>query len=203
MTKVFEPADQLGPPEIKLDDELGQGRLFLDAMADVRPLSVRKTAPRKNGIKHKGTFPQESDNARRLLSDVVEGRAEFEWWYHPGYREGGPEGRNRPLIKKLRRGAFSVQAELDLHGLTQREALFELEAFFKRCGQRNLRCVRIIHGKGNNSTNQEGVLRQKIPQWLSTRRFSRLIVAFTSARPSDGGLGATYVLLRNTPHKRR
>jgi DNA-nicking Smr family endonuclease len=189
--------EKLEPSDLKHSSEdQPEEALFEQAMSDVRKLEKKSTVPRRNGARRR---PQETDasaEGRRLLRDFLEGRTEFEWSFHPGYQEGGPEQANRQLLRKLRRGGFSVQDELDLHGLSQIEAQQRLEAFLTGCSRRQIRCVRIIHGKGNNSQNHEGVLKQRIPIWLSTRRLSRLIIAFTSARPADGGIGATYVLLR-------
>lgn len=168
-------------------------RLLEEAMSDVKPIRSTPVAPRPNGLRR--NLPNGEDETLPLR-EFLNGNGLFEVGFHPGYHEGGPEQRNRPLVRKLRRGGFSVQAQLDLHGMTQAEAYESLEAFLARCRRENLRCVRIVHGKGLNSTNQCGVLKRLVPQWLSTRRFARLILAFTSAPPTDGGIGATYVLLR-------
>jgi DNA-nicking Smr family endonuclease len=180
-------------------DDSETERLFADAMADVKRLEVKKTAPRVNGPRQSKDASDEGSEIEQLLREFVRGEADFDWSLHPGYQEGGPEQRNRKLIRKLRRGEFAVQDKLDLHGLSQKEAEIELDAFLADCVSRNLRCVRIIHGKGNNSRNQDGVLRKSVPRWLSTKRRARLIIAFTTAPPQDGGIGATYVLLRKRP----
>jgi DNA-nicking Smr family endonuclease len=169
---------------------------FAEAMADVKPLrSLKNTVRRRSGIRVRRLFRDTEDEAQRLLSDFVEGKIEFEWSYHPDYQEGGPERKNRPLIKKLRRGGFSVQAQLDLHGLNREEAHRELELFLRECTRRRLRCVRIVHGKGKRSQDRVPVLKKMLPRWLSSKRIAPYVVAFTSAAPTDGGVGATYVLL--------
>ena len=195
MTRPFGPAQKLNPPEIPPGEGRDEGELLTEAMTGVKPLDAPPRIRRPNGGR---PTPRNDapDDGRRLLTEFVEGRADFDWSFHPEYQEGGPERHNRPLVAKLRKGGFSVQAQLDLHGRTQSEAFCELEEFLRHCRQRNLRCVRIVHGKGNNSRNQEGVLKKRLPQWLSMRRFSRFIVAYSSAPPTDGGIGATYVLLR-------
>lgn len=182
------------PLEIKPDPEPSEEELLRQAMADVRPLAFKALAPRRRVRQQ----PPERPPEIQPLQEFMRSRQAFEVVFHPGYQEGGPEQRNRPLMRKLRRGGFSVQAQLDLHGLTQVEAQAALESFLIRSRLGNLRCVRIVHGKGRNSGGSEGVLKQRVPQWLSTRRFSRLIVAFASAPPVDGGTGATYVLLRQS-----
>jgi DNA-nicking Smr family endonuclease len=168
---------------------------FLDAMADVKPLrKANKTVRRESGARRK--LSGDIEKEERLLSEFVEGKGHFDWSFHPDYQEGGAERKNRPLIKKLRRGGFSVQAELDLHGLNKAEAYARLEVFLKECVRRKILCIRIVHGKGKRSENHVPVLKGMLPRWLSTKRIAPYIVAFTSAAPTDGGVGATYVLLR-------
>ncbi len=173
--------------------------LFADAMADVKRLEARKTAPRVNGPRRSKDASAKGSDDEELLKEFLRGETDFDWSFHPGYHEGGPERGNRKLIRKLRRGGFAVQAKLDLHGSSQKEAESELDVFLAECISRNLRCVRIIHGKGNNSRDHDGVLRKSVPRWLSTERRARLIIAYTTAPPQDGGIGATYVLLRKRP----
>jgi len=101
-------------------------------------------------------------------------------------------GLQRTVLRKLRRGHYSVTRQLDLHGLTVPEAREALSDFLAACAQRGERCVRIIHGKGNNSRNQQPVLKIKLNGWLRRRNE---VLAFCSARPVDGGTGAVYILL--------
>lgn len=190
----IEPSDS----RYSLEDQ-PEETLFEQAMADVRKLEKKPTVPRRNGPRRNLRDADAMAEGQALLKDFLEGRSEFEWSFHPGYQEGGPEQSNRQLLKKLRKGGFSVQAELDLHGSSQTEAHQRLDDFLYRCSRRNIRCVRVIHGKGNNSQNHEGVLKKRIPMWLATRRLARLIIAYTSAPPTDGGIGATYILLRKHP----
>jgi DNA-nicking Smr family endonuclease len=95
-------------------------------------------------------------------------------------------------MRKLRRGQFSSRAELDLHGLRSEEARRTVAEFLHAARERNLRCVRIIHGKGRGSGARGPVLKQKLGSWLRQRSE---VLAFCSARPADGGSGALYVLL--------
>ncbi|MBT8085080.1 MAG: DNA mismatch repair protein MutS [Woeseia sp.] len=103
-----------------------------------------------------------------------------------------PEVGERSL-RKLARGRYSVQAEIDLHGLNSAQAEAELSDFIQTSIQQGLRCVRVIHGKGLGSGLGGPVLKVRVNRWL--RRW-REILAFVSARQVDGGSGAVYVLLR-------
>ncbi|SEP72753.1 DNA-nicking endonuclease, Smr domain [Ectothiorhodospira magna] len=103
------------------------------------------------------------------------------------------EGLQRQVFKKLRRGYYRISAELDLHGMTARQAHEALGLFLAEARTQRLRCVRIIHGKGLRSSNRGPVLKSRVVHWLQQRSD---ILAFCSARPTDGGTGAVVVLLR-------
>jgi DNA-nicking Smr family endonuclease len=97
------------------------------------------------------------------------------------------------VIRKLRRGLFPVEDELDLHGLSQTAARHQLAEFLAFNRDAGRRCVRIIHGKGYRSGARGPVLKIAVNLWL---RRHLDVMAFTSARAMDGGTGAVYVLLR-------
>ena len=103
-------------------------------------------------------------------------------------------GIGHQTLRKLRRGHWVIQDELDLHGLTTDEARGQLAEFLAHCMRRGMRCVRVIHGKGLRSKNREPVLKQKVANWLMQRDE---ILAFCQARRADGGGGAVVVLLRS------
>src|SRR5262249_49317336 len=100
------------------------------------------------------------------------------------------------LVRKLRRGEFSWQAHLDLHGLTAALARQAVERFVLDAVRDGLRCVLVVHGRGHNSKDQVPVLKERMTSWLARGRIARAVLAFASARPHDGGTGALYVLLR-------
>ncbi len=101
-------------------------------------------------------------------------------------------GLQKNILKKMRRGQFGLDAELDLHGLTSTEARRELIKFLHFCEQDGYRCVRIIHGKGYRSDNLLPVLKNDLNIWL---RQHQEVQAFCSATQKDGGAGAVIVLL--------
>lgn len=106
----------------------------------------------------------------------------------------GP-GLQDSVWRKLRRGAYRVRAELDLHGMNRGDAQLAVSMFLAECQSRDVRCVRIIHGKGNRSPNTGPVIKTLLDSWLRRRSD---VIAFCSARPHDGGTGAVYVLMRAT-----
>jgi DNA-nicking Smr family endonuclease len=114
------------------------------------------------------------------------------------YRGGDDLFFKRPGIQdkvmaKLRKGKFAIERELDLHGLTGRDALTALNQFLLRCRRHDIGSVRIIHGKGRGSPDGKPVIKNKLNQWLQT---NNQILAFCSARSRDGGTGAIHVLLK-------
>lgn len=102
-------------------------------------------------------------------------------------------GLARAVIKRLRRGQYRIDAELDLHGMSVAEAKNNVLDFTHEARRRGLGCVRIIHGKGWRSGNQGPVLKQNVNDWLP--RIDD-VLAFCSAVPADGGTGAVYVLIK-------
>jgi DNA-nicking Smr family endonuclease len=102
-------------------------------------------------------------------------------------------GLQKHVLKKLRRGYYGVDAELDLHGLNSEQAKYRLLHFLHRCVEDGLRCVHIVHGKGYRSPDMQPVLKNNLNLWL---RQHRDVLAFCTAPRRDGGAGAVYVLLR-------
>lgn len=103
----------------------------------------------------------------------------------------GPE-----VTRKLRRGVWVIQAQIDLHGLRSDDARRQLSEFFRDASRLGFRCVKVIHGKGNGSPGRQPVLKGKVRSWLAQKNE---VLAFTQARASDGGHGALLVLLRSPP----
>ena len=96
------------------------------------------------------------------------------------------------VVKKLRRGHWALQAQIDLHGLRRDQAREALGHFIQDSARRGLRCVRVVHGKGNGSPGREPVLKSRVRRWLVQKNE---VLAFVQARACDGGSGALMVLL--------
>ena len=103
------------------------------------------------------------------------------------------DGHSPQLLKRLRRGHFSIEDEIDLHQMDERTARATLDEFLADCRKRGVRCVRIVHGKGLRSGSAGPVLKRMTDRVLRRRDD---VLAFASARPAQGGTGATVVLLR-------
>lgn len=102
-------------------------------------------------------------------------------------------GVSQEVVRKLRRGDWIVQAQIDLHGMRREEAREALAEFIRESVKRGLRCLRVIHGKGLGSIGKEPVLKGKVRAWLVQKSE---VIAFCQARPHDGGAGAVVVLLQ-------
>jgi DNA-nicking Smr family endonuclease len=175
------------------DDEL-----FLREMADVQPLSAAARSRIVPTSPAPSPRPVTDPDAEALaeLSDLVTGNGAFDIANSVEFVEGAVAGLDRRLVRRLRNGDFAYQSHLDLHGMTAGEARVAVDRFLTRAQQRGERCVLIIHGRGRNSKDQVPVLKTRLAIWLSRGQWSRLVLAFTSARPCDGAAGALYVLLR-------
>ena len=97
------------------------------------------------------------------------------------------------MLRKLRRGHWVVQDELDLHGMNRVQAANAVAEFLRHCRARRFRCVRIVHGKGLRSRNREPVLKGKLRKWLALRD---QVLGFCQAPSADGGSGAVLILLK-------
>ena len=102
-------------------------------------------------------------------------------------------GLQKNVLKKLRKGYFGLDAEIDLHGLTSQEAKRQLLNFLHLCVEDGCRCVHIVHGKGFRSPDNYPVLKNNLNNWL---RQHIDVQAFCSTPPKDGGTGAIFVLLQ-------
>ncbi len=134
--------------------------------------------------------------ALQALEALVSGDAPFDIADTDEYVEGCVSGLDPALVHKLRRGEYSVQGHVDLHGLTREEARREVRRFLEDSRRRGRRCVLLVHGRGLHSEKQVPVLKEALRAWLATASFGRHVLAFATARPQDGGAGALYVLLR-------
>lgn len=166
--------------------------IFASAMADVQ----RSRPSARIGFDKAPPPPharQAEQDERAVIAELLDGP-------DPDTYENGDtlsfrgDGIQDIVWRRLRRGGYRIEAELDLHGFNRERARAAVAAFLAHCQDHRHRCVRIIHGKGNGSPNSGPVIKRLLDGWLRRRRD---VLAFTSARPHDGGTGAVYVLLRS------
>jgi DNA-nicking Smr family endonuclease len=96
------------------------------------------------------------------------------------------------VTRKLRRGDWAIQRQIDLHGLRRDEAREQLSYFIREAHKQGIRCVRVVHGKGLGSPGKAPVLKSRVHSWLAQKQE---VLAFVQAKPADGGAGALLVLL--------
>ncbi|HEU4385923.1 MAG TPA: Smr/MutS family protein [Anaeromyxobacteraceae bacterium] len=185
------------PPPQAAQPPASDEELWARAVEGARPLQARD---RRVGPRPPRGGPEEFHHpdleALRQLEALVSGDAPFDIADTDEYVEGHVSGLDPALVHKLRRGEYSVQGHVDLHGLTREEARREVDRFLKESRRRGRRCVLLVHGRGLHSEKQVPVLKEALRGWLATARFGRHVLAFATARPQDGGAGALYVLLR-------
>ncbi len=165
--------------------------LFRRLMGDAKPLGKADTAPEQRPkVSPRARFARKDEREalqESLAADIDEsetGAGEALKFHRPSV--------GRRTLRKLARGSFSVQDEIDLHGMTVPEAKDALHGFIEACELRGYTCIRIVHGKGLGSGNRGPILKGKVNRWL--RQWNE-VLAFVSARQIDGGTGAVYVLL--------
>jgi len=177
----------------KTDKGKSDEEIFLEAMADVREKQEFREIPYKSPMKINITPFKPEDNIR-VLQEIISGKGkirlsdtgEYIDWVRPGAR--------KDLALRLHRGEFSIQDYIDLHGLSLVEAEDALREFFRKAITSQYSCVKIIHGRGLKS-RKGPVLKEAIKKWLQGP-FKKWALAYATAKYCDGGLGATYVLLK-------
>ena len=187
-------ADHAEFPSEAIPEGLSDQDLFKFAMKDVRSLGWSAVPLHNRPPVEIQPQDEEQDALRALEEFVRNGNVEIE--HTAEYIEGSVQPHGRLYLNDLRAGRFSVQAHLDLHGLNIQDARFVLDEFLLESVRAGFSCVRVIHGRGKHSHKHHPVLKENIQRWLCTRRMSRHVIAYTSARSCDGGGGAVYVLLR-------
>jgi DNA-nicking Smr family endonuclease len=173
-----------------------ESMMFLNSVGEVEP--VRATS-KKADIQKPPPAPRGSDTDEETLlqlSELVAGLSTFDLADSDEYIEGATTGLDAQILRKLRRGDYAVQAQLDLHGLLKADAKVQLETFLTASQAKSFRCVLVIHGRGLHSEDQIPVLKESVQSWLTRGRMSKQVLAFTTAQSHDGGPGAVYVLLR-------
>jgi len=173
------------------DDEL-----FRQMMADVKPLSAKKSAqnrvttatPRRPPHRRPATTNtgQPNNNGFALREHAPSVAPEETLFFARG-------GLQHRLLRQFKRGELRPESRLDLHGQTIHQAGAQLYQFLENAQRAGLRCVCVIHGKGHRSAAGRPALKTQLNQWL---RDAPAVLAFSSAQARDGGRGALYVLLR-------
>ena len=166
--------------------------LFVRAAGTVQPLPDKRKVLHKVEQKMPLTMQYQRDEKavlREAISDEFDVSTLLETDEHLSFRRPGigPD-----VTRKLRRGDWSIQRQLDLHGLRRDDAREVLSLFIREAHKHGIRCVRVIHGKGLGSPGKAPILKSRVHSWLVQKTE---VLAFVQAKPADGGAGALVVLL--------
>ena len=166
--------------------------LFVKAAGAVKPLPEKRRVLHNPERKMPVAMQYQHDEKavlKEAISDEFDVSTLLEVDEHLSFRRPGigPD-----VTRKLRRGDWSIQRQLDLHGLRRDDAREALSSFIREAYQQGLRCVRVIHGKGLGSPGKAPILKSRVHSWLVQKNE---VLAFVQAKPADGGAGALVVLL--------
>jgi len=166
---------------------------FRRALAGVEPLAE----PRRKPLARPGPAPlprQTRRDERAALAESLAGPLCVDDALDSGEElVFSRDGVGRDVLRKLRRGHWVIEDELDLHGMNRLQAAVAVAEFLRRCLRRRMGCVRVVHGKGLGSRNREPVLKVMLRKWLLREE----VLAYCQAPAAEGGSGAVLVLLKS------
>lgn len=172
--------------------------LFFSAMQGVAPVagSGRQIQPPPPPPLASDAEEDDDDADAKLMRLAVQGAIEFDLEMSDEYMRGFVRGLDSKIFQQLKAGSLSVEGHLDLHGQNADQARDALLFFMRGSYLAGRRVVLVIPGRGKNSPGGLGILRAQIQSWLTREPLRRIVLAFCTAQPRDGGTGALYVLLR-------
>jgi DNA-nicking Smr family endonuclease len=184
------PGKDSGPGNV--DDTL-----FFQAMQGIAPLAgsgrqIQPPPPPPAAVE----LEDGDDSDARLMRLAVQGDIEFDLELSDEYMRGFVRGLDSKIFQQLKAGSLSVEGHLDLHGQNTDQAHDALLFFMRESYLAGKRVVLVIPGRGKNSPGGLSILRAEIQSWLTREPLRRIVLAFCTAQPRDGGTGALYVLLR-------
>ena len=166
--------------------------LFVRAIGKVAPLPVHNKANLPRTPREPVATQLQKDEAKVIqdsLSDEFDVSTLLDTDDALSFRRPGV---GTEVTRKLRKGEWAIQREIDLHGLRSDEARLALPTFIREAHKHGIRCVRVVHGKGLGSPGKTPVLKSKVHSWLVQKN---QVMAFVQAKPAEGGAGALLVLL--------
>jgi DNA-nicking Smr family endonuclease len=179
---------------------LREKNLFVLAAGKVQPLPDKRRALFKKESPVPRTMQYQKDEKAVLLeaiSDEFDVSTLLETDEHLSFRRPGI---GTDITHKLRRGDWTIQRQLDLHGLRRDAAREALGGFIREAHKHGIRCVRVVHGKGLGSPGKAPILKNRVHSWLVQKNE---VMAFVQAKPADGGAGALVVLLMGARQHRK
>ncbi|MDQ7835603.1 MAG: Smr/MutS family protein [Humidesulfovibrio sp.] len=171
--------------------------MFFRAMQGIAPLAgsgrqIQPPPPPPAAVE-----PEDGDDSdAKLMRLAAQGAIEFDLELSDEYMRGFVRGLDSKIFQQLKAGSLSVEGHLDLHGQNADQAHDALLFFMRESYLAGKRVVLVIPGRGKNSPGGLSILRAEIQSWLTREPLRRIVLAFCTAQPRDGGTGALYVLLR-------
>ena len=191
LAKELEAAKKAAAAKAKAEEEF-----FAHAVGIVKPLPPKHRPGHRASLQVVQAAPiamqhqlDEQAVMREALSDEFDVETLLDTDDALSYRRPGI---GTDVTRKLRKGGWSIQGQVDLHGLRREDARLALVDFIKDAARMGWRCVRVVHGKGLGSPGKTPVLKGKVQSWLVQKQE---VLAFVQARPAHGGAGALVVLL--------
>ena len=169
-----------------------ESNLFLQAAGLVQPLPDKNRAHFKKTVAAMPVMQYQRDEKavlKEAISDEFDSGTLLDSDDQLSFRRPGI---GADITRKLRRGDWSIQRQIDLHGLRRDEAREHLSFFIREAHKQGIRCVRVVHGKGLGSPGKAPILKSRVHSWLVQKNE---VLAFVQAKPADGGAGALLVLL--------
>ncbi|MBI9078292.1 MAG: Smr/MutS family protein [Pseudodesulfovibrio sp.] len=185
--------------EIEERNEQAEEQVFMAAMQGVKEINNskgRQVAPKAQSPTQPSSIEPE-DEIGKSLKQFLRGDIEFELEYTDEFMYGYVRGLDIKTFQQLKAGSLSSTASrLDLHGMTSDQAQDSLLFFIKESYLQDKKCALVVTGRGTNSPGGQSILRRQTETWLTTEPLKRVVLAYCTAQPKDGGAGAVYVLLR-------
>jgi DNA-nicking Smr family endonuclease len=181
-------------------DENEEQALFSQAMEGVAPLTDKKQRFVADPLPpEKWKLPSndiEDLSVVQDLFDLVNGKSELDFSATDELYESHVKGLPASVMDHLRKGLFPIQDHLDLHGLTLPEAEEAINQFITKSVDLGRTCLLLVHGRGHRSPDGIPIIKRNLESLLLKGPVKKYILAFTTAKPIDGGSGASYILLR-------
>ncbi len=172
-------------------DEDADADLFRTTIGPMDPIKQDKVHHDKP--RHNSPHLQRSRDDQEVLANLLSDEYLTEEIQPGDVLSYSVTGLQKNVLRKLRRGDYRREVELDLHGLTVEPARQALNQLLAEAKIEGWQCIKIVHGKGLRSSNRGPVLKSRVNTWL---QHCGQVLAFCSAPPADGGTGVVYVLLR-------
>ncbi|MDR2387941.1 MAG: Smr/MutS family protein [Deltaproteobacteria bacterium] len=194
-TKTQEPEPKPEPRPDEFDDQ----RYFLEAMEGVVPISGKKLVTPKPLPADSWSLPSQQDEDNAVVQDLIDlinGKIDFDFSATDELLEARASDLAPSVMEQLKKGLIPVQDHLDVHGYSLPQAEDAINTFIMRSVYYGRKCVLLVHGRGHRSPDGIPIIKRNLEHLLLRGPVKKHILAFTTAKPIDGGSGASYILLR-------